>query len=348
MSADLVLASRWATPENRRREALRAAHGQDAAALSELLEYFLRLKSRRAGEVSPATLRSYRQACRDFLAFTGPPEAPRHSLQTLDAEVIEAYLIGLRARGLAYGSVRSALYGLRALYRALRWAGAVRDDPAREVKAPIDPTPAHTRKRAIPPAQLRRLLALPLERHGEAAPGARDAALLTLGATLGLRAGEIVALDVDDVDLRLGEVHVRSGKGGKARRVPLTGGAAAVLARWLTAREALRLRGEVSQYERALAVSFRPSCAGARLSARGLRTVVNAYLAAAGLPPDMWGVHTLRRTAGTRLYRATRDLHVVADLLGHASVTTSAIYAKLDTDIRREALEKVEALDGAE
>jgi integrase/recombinase XerC len=58
----------------------------------------------------------------------------------------------------------------------------------------------------------------------------------------------------------------------------------------------------------------------------------------------MWGLHTLRRTAGTHLYRATKDLHVVADLLGHASVNTSAIYAKMDMETRRDALEKMEKM----
>ncbi|MEF2277579.1 tyrosine-type recombinase/integrase [Deinococcus sp. YIM 134068] len=346
MGTELVLHSRWAAPENRRREALRAAHGQDAATLCELLDYHLRLKSRRAGEVSPATLRAYTLAVRDFLAFVGPPEAPRHALTQLDAEAIERYLIGVRDRGLELSSVRTYLYGVRALFRALVWAGARRDDPARDVRAPHDATPAHTKKRAVPPAQLGRLLALPVERHGEDETGLRDLTILTLGATLGLRAGEIVGLDVGDVDLTLGEVHVRRGKGGKARRVPVPRAGAGVLARWLRSREALRVRGQVREDEPALLVSFRPSHFGTRLSVRGLREIVNGYLAGAGLPRDMFGVHTLRRTAGTRLYRATRDLHVVADILGHANIATSAIYAKLDTDIRREALERVEDTEG--
>ncbi len=342
MSAEITLSSRWATPENRRREALRAAHAQDEDALGDLLEYHLRLKSRRAGAVSDATLRAYRLALRDFLNFTGPPERPRHALNQLDDEVIERYLIGLRARGLALSSVRSYLYGLRALFRALVWSGALREDPASGVKPPHDPTPAHARKRAVPPAQLRRLLALPAELHGDHEMAARDAAILTLGATLGLRAGEMVGLNVHDLDLGLGELHVRLGKGGKARRLPLTRAAAQDFGRWLLAREAMRLRGALPAGEQALLISFRPSHLGARLSVRGLREVVNGYLARAGLPKDMFGVHTLRRTAGTRLYRATRDLHVVADLLGHANIATSAIYAKLDADVRREALEKVE------
>ncbi len=347
VTTDLVLSSRWSAPENRRREALRALHEQDAERLCELLEHHLRLKSRRAGVVSPATLRSYRLAVRDFLTFTGPPEAPQHAPQKLEGEVIETYLVALHARGLALTSVRTYLYGVRALYRALLWTGVLQADPTRDVRAPLDPTPAHTRKRAIPTEPLQRLFRLPQERHGESEVARRDAALLTLGATLGLRASEIVALDVEDVHLRLGELLVRSGKGGKARRVPLTRGSVEVLERWLRAREALRLSGVVAEAERALLVSFRRARPGVRLSTRGLREVVNTYLALAGLPADMFGVHTLRRTAGTRLYRATRDLHVVSDLLGHANVTTSAIYAKLDADIRREALQKVEdAQDG--
>ncbi|WP_216317691.1 tyrosine-type recombinase/integrase [Deinococcus aestuarii] len=342
MSTDIVLSSRWSAPENRRREALRAAHGQDAQMLGELLEYYLRLKSRKAGVVSAATLRGYRLAVRDFLGFVGPPEAPRHALNQLDAEVIERYLIGLRGRGLEVGSVRTYLYGVRALFRALVWAGALAQDPAQGVRAPHEATPAHAKKRAVGTPQLRRLFALPGELHGDDEVGRRDSVILTLGATLGLRASEIVGLDVSDVDLGLGEVHVRHGKGGRARRVPVTRSAAQVFAHWLRAREALRVRGELRDDEPSLLVSFRPSRFGRRLSVRGLREIVNGYLAVAGLPPDMFGVHTLRRTAGTRLYRATRDLHVVSDILGHANVTTSAIYAKMDQDIRREALEKVE------
>lgn len=335
--------SRWNNPESRRREALRAAHAQDADVLTDLVWHHLRLTSRRAGVVSPQTMRAYALATRDFLTFVGPPDAPRHALSTLDADVVTAYVAALHARGVTVSTVRTYLYGVRALFRALVWAGGRRDDPARDVRPPIDPTPAHTRKRALGAAQVRTLLAAPRELHGdEGEVGARDHAILMLGATLGLRAAELVALDVRDVNLAMSEVFVRHGKGGKARRVPVTRGVAEVLTRWLRAREGLRLRGAVREDEAALLVSLSPGSYGRRLSTRGLRSVVNRYLAHVGLPSDMFGVHTLRRTAGTRLYRATKDLHVVADLLGHANISTSAIYAKLDADARREALERME------
>lgn len=334
--------SRWHHAENRRREALRAAHQQDAAVLIDLLQYYLSVKSRKAGLVSASTVRSYSLAVRDFLTFCGPADRPRHALNQLDTEVVEAYLRSLRERSLQLTSIRTYLYGVRALFRALHWAGAVGHDPARDVRPPFDPTPAHTRKPAIPLGQVARLLTLPRELAKDERVAWRDEVLLTLGVTLGLRASEMVALDVQDVDLQVMDVHIRRGKGGRARRVPLTRSVGALLDAWL------RVRAQVSSApsggEAPLLISFRPGRPGARLSARGLSSIVNGYLAAAGLPKDMSGVHTLRRTAGTRLYRATRDLHVVSDLLGHASVTTSAIYAKMDTDIRREALERIESM----
>jgi integrase/recombinase XerC len=94
-----------------------------------------------------------------------------------------------------------------------------------------------------------------------------------------------------------------------------------------------------------LLLSFQPAARGQRLSSRGLYSVVSGYGQLLGLDETLRGVHALRRTAGTRLYRATRDLHVVADVLGHASIATSAVYAKLDRNTRRAALEAAEEVE---
>lgn len=345
----LVLASRWASPENRRRGALRAAHTQDAEALVDLLTFYMRQKTQRE-DVSTRTLRSYRIAVHDFLAFTGPPESPRVSVQNVTPEDVENYVKHTKARSkrlqshaeatLTLGSVGTYLYGVRALYRALMWAGVVTENPAAAVPAPRDPTPAHARKRAIPAAHYRALLAAP-DIHADAATASRDTVILVLGALLGLRAHEIVMLDVQDVNLELRELVVRHGKGGKQRRIPLPSAAVQTLRRWLEVRRSL----DLSPAHRTLIVSYHRGHRGQPLTTAGLRLIINSYLRLVGLPADMGGAHTLRRTAGTRLYRATRDLHVVADVLGHASVATSAIYAKLDQDVRLEALEAAERQD---
>jgi len=345
----LVLASRWTQPENRRREALRAAHTQDADTLTDLLYHHLRVKSRRAGGVSPRTLKIYAVAVRDFLTFVGPPASPRFSVQTLSADEIELYVIHTRERsrtdkvgqGLALGSVATYLYGIRALYRALVWAGAVKENPTLGVAAPRDPTPAHARKRALTPDAYRQMLAAP-DVNPAAEVRARDRAALVLGLTLGLRAQEIVDLEDRDVDLRMRELYVRYGKGGKARRLPIPPAAQQVLGEWQRLRGALQIRGNIRADQATFIVSFHRGHYGAPLSTSGLRRMVNGYLRAVGLPSDISGVHTLRRTAGTRLYRATRDLHVVADVLGHTNIATSALYAKLDLQVRLEALSAAE------
>ncbi|GMA16551.1 tyrosine recombinase XerD [Deinococcus metallilatus] len=339
----LVLASRWANAANRRREGLRAAHAQDAEALTELLHTYMRLKSSRAGRTSRATLDHYAESARRFLAFTGPPEAPSRALNQLEAEDFEVWLLELQAQGLSANSVKRHLYGVRNLMRALVWAGVLKSDPSAGVRPPAETSPAHSRKRAIPLDQFHALLALPHVLHeGDTFRANRDRVLLELGGSGGLRAAEIVGLNVEDVNLNLRQLTVR-GKGGKTRLVPLTGGLAGALRAWLTSRQAI-----TEQPGGPLLTSLTRRNLGGRLTTKGARDIAHAYYQHLGLPPEMWGLHTLRRTAGTHLYRATRDLHVVADLLGHASVTTSAIYAKMDVDVRREAVEAMERLRAGE
>lgn len=334
----LQLASRWSSPENRRREGLRAAHSQDGATLIELMTSYIRLKSSRKGRTSELTLKAYAESVRQFLTFTGPPEAPSRALNQLSAEDFEVWLLHMQEAGLKPNTVKRHLYGVRNLMKALVWANVLKADPSAGVAPPPDPTPAHARKRALTRDQLRELLALPAELHpGDGVQASRDALLLVLGGTLGLRAAEIVGLDVVDVDLS-GEALTVRGKGSKTRVVPVPAGVRASLERWLLARRA------VKTHSAALLVSLSSLNFGGRLSTDGARFIAQAYYRHLGLPPEMWGLHTLRRTAGTNLYRATRDLHVVADVLGHASVTTSAIYAKMDSEVRREALEAAEAL----
>ena len=336
----LVLASRWASAANRRREGLRAAHAQDAEALTQLLHTYLRLKSSRGGRISDLTLTHYAESLRKFLAFSGPPESPSYALNQLEPEVFEVWLLTLQSQHLSASSVKRHLYGVRNLMKALVWAGVLPSDPSAGVRPPAEAQAAHTRKSALSAALLRDLLALPAATHPqEPTRAARDEVLLLLGGVLGLRAAELVGLNKADTDLVTLQLTVH-GKGGKMRRVPLTRRVAGALRRYLA------LRSGLSADTPALLISLSPRNLGGRLSTKGARDIAERYYRALGLKPQLWGLHTLRRTAGTQLYRATRDLHVVADVLGHASVSTSAIYAKMDSEVRREALEAAEALRG--
>ncbi len=350
MAYAIVLTSKFQHPENRRREALRAAHEQQLETLIELLNHYLTLKSARKSETSQDTRRLYALAVKQFLEFTSGQQTisglnnGRIEITRIEPEEIETWLVQLQARGLEPGSVATYLYGVRALYRALVWAKACERNPANDVKPPRDPTPAHAKKSALSPALYKTLMAAPHNKYDASdSRGNRDAALLALGGSAGLRAKEIVGLDVTDLDLTLKRLTVRAGKGGKRRMVPLSKQLLELLSAWLLTRSAMVIGNEIPESENALLVSVsRNNSGGKRLSTDGARFIARGYYSGMGLPPEMWGLHTLRRTAGTHLYRATRDLHVVADVLGHASVNTSAIYAKMDMDVRREAVEAME------
>ncbi|OLV20026.1 Phage integrase [Deinococcus marmoris] len=335
---------------------LQALQDQDVAALCELVTYHVHLKGVAGSDTSPRTLRSYHLAVRDFLAWAWS-EAQTLALNQLTPEQVEQYLLHLRTRPrrprtrharptterLSADSARTYLYGLRALTRALVWAEVLVEDPTRAVRAPRERTAAHERKGALPTGLLNELLALPQSLGYAPERQARDVAILVLGARLGLRLDEMVQLDVADLDVRAARLRIRHGKGRKARTVDVPPGALAALQTWLTARSTVVPHGEADHG--GLLISFQPAARGRRLSNRGLYAVVAGYGQRLGLDETLRGVHALRRTAGTRLYRATRDLHVVADVLGHASVATSAVYAKLDRDTRRAALIAAETVE---
>lgn len=339
---DLVLSSRWTTPVNRRREGLRAAHEQDRDALCELLETWMITKSARKGQTSPATLKAYRQSVDKFLAFTGPSESPRHALNQLDEGVIEQWVTELQLSGLSSASVARALCGARALLKALQWAGVLDEDPSAQVHPPqrrSDDTRAPLSR-----DQLRELLAEPARRWPEEpARAARDELLLALGGVLGLRVAEVVGLTLSSVTRGEHPELIVRGKGGKVRRLPLPSQMRARLTRWLTLRAAVPRASSAPGAPLLLSLSH--FNLGGALSTDGARHILGEYHTRLELPENTTGMHALRRTAGTQIYRQTRDLHVVSQILGHSSVETSAIYARMDDQIRAEALEKAESLD---
>ncbi len=349
MSFDLVLSSKFQAADNRKREAVRAAHDQDFTTLVELVNHYLTLKSARKAQMSDDTRRLYAVAIKRFLDFCAGTDGQRLEVTRLEADDVELWLVSLQSEGLQVGSVAAYLNGVRALYRALIWAKAATLNPAGEVKPPRDPTPAHLKKSALSPALYRTLIQTPGTKFGVDDPRqARDALLLSLGGSGGLRAKEIISLNVSDVEIGLKRLTVQAGKGGKKRILPLSSELLSLLKRWLEVRRGLEIRAEILKDETALLISIsRNQSHGRRLTTGGARFIAKGYYVALGIPSEMWGLHTLRRTAGTHLYRATRDLYVVADVLGHASVNTSAIYAKMDMEVRREALEKMERLRNA-
>lgn len=147
----------------------------------------------------------------------------------------------------------------------------------------------------------------------------RDRAIAGLMLFCGLRSGEVLALDVDDVDIGGRWLRV-TGKGAKERRVPLDVDVAGVIQTYLLAE-----RPETTS--RRLFVVAKGPNRGQPLTPAGLRTIFRYHRAAAGVPGGH--PHALRHTFGTALAEAGVDLAVMQALLGHAHVDTTARYVHL-------------------
>ncbi len=152
------------------------------------------------------------------------------------------------------------------------------------------------------------------------AKGKRDRALLELLYGTGLRMSECVRLDLADVELSVGTVLVRDGKGRKDRVVPLAGRAKEALSTYLSsARPGLARWSEDS----ALFVAR----TGTRLSAMSVRVLVREYGRRAGVRASC---HVLRHSYATHLLAGGADIREIQRLLGHQNLTTTALYTRVD------------------
>lgn len=332
MNTELVLSSDWHEPGRRKLQAVKAATERDLECLASLLNTYLSYRGRKGGQTSPRTRETYETAMRDWVAYAWPdaeasPVVPLLRVQQHD---VELYTARLQER-VSPGTAATYLAGVRAFYRALEWAGASSSNPAEGVRSPVDPRPKHERRDPVPLDGYREMLEL---------ANVRDRLLLRCMGDMGLRISEVAALDLADV--RGGVVIVQRGKGGKRRRVPMTRPTGEALRAWLELRDAID--GELALFTNPIGGNTRRDLAGRRMSADSIRTAFQRLRRAAGLP-DGLSPHSLRHTAGTRLYKAGRDLYVVSQALGHSDINTSAIYAKMDLEGLSDAMAKLD--DGA-
>ncbi|MEO6996567.1 MAG: tyrosine recombinase XerC [Terracoccus sp.] len=158
----------------------------------------------------------------------------------------------------------------------------------------------------------------------------RDRAVLELLYASGIRVGELVGLDIDDLDLRERLVRVM-GKGSKERIVPFGVPASVALTAWLDARPRLVTTGSGP----ALFLGRR----GRRVDPRQVREVVHELLSHLPDAPDL-GPHGLRHSAATHLLDGGADLRMVQELLGHASLATTQIYTHVSVDRLRSSYEQ--------
>jgi integrase/recombinase XerD len=262
--------------------------------------------------LAPSTVRGHEEVARRFLSrrVTGGTL----DLDGLASSDVSAFVLA-EARLRSVGSMKALVGPLRSLLRFLFLSGSV----PRELTAAV-PSVASARLVSLPKGVDAAMIAALLSScDKKTVVGRRDLAILTMMVRLGLRAGEVAALSLDDIDWRAGELMVR-GKGGRRDRLPLPADVGQALVDYLR-------HGRRASACRAL---FLRACAPDGAMSRGAVVMVpRSASSRAGLSVIV-GAHRLRHTAASEMLRAGAPLSEIAQVLRHQSESTTALYAKID------------------
>lgn len=284
-------------PDQLRKDALRAARDSDLEGLWSVTEGFLVLRGGRGARVSVRTLEAYRAGLQVLLDWAGPAGVSLLRPKPNDGF---RYVRHLEQSGLAPASVRVRLAAARAVFAALRWAGATDAAPFTDVRAASDPVPNWQKRKPYPEKDVQALLD-----HGDEL----DRVLVLLGADCGLRVTEMTRLLRADVHTDVEHPYlVVIGKREKRQEVPLSRRAEAALLTWIR-----------------MTPTYGPQVITLR-TPRAVENRLQRLCERAGVRYDGRHVHGLRHTAGTRVYKETSDVLAVRDHLRHASITTSETY----------------------
>ena len=270
--------------------------------------------------VSKHTIRAYRSDLRAFVSFVrelgfekGPDSLSAMYIRKYVAEIHDSTQARTRARKLS---------ALRSFYKFMVSRGWVKDNVASTISSPKLPQPL---PRGIGVDHVFQLLESEPPDSKNVQLEIRDKAIAELLYGAGIRAAELVNLDVADVDHRRDTIRV-FGKGRKERIVPFGGKVKESLADWLVARRGLlEKRNRVA--EEALFVNFR----GGRLSSRGLAKRLHRRAENAEMPQRITP-HMMRHSFATHLLDGGADLRSIQEMLGHSSLGTTQRYTAVSIE----------------
>jgi site-specific recombinase XerD len=273
--------------------------------------------------LSASTLVAYRSDCRQLAQWA---TALAVEPAGLDVRLLRRYVAGLSAQGQAASTVARKLAAVRALL-------GVQADLRRLPHNPAELLAAPKRPRTLPRVLAREEIELLLERIPQRTPlEQRDRAMIELAYSSGLRAQELVDLDLASIDFDAETVRVE-GKGGRTRLVPVGEHA-------LQALERYRKRGRgclLAVAEAGQAGAGEPlflSKSGRRLSTSDVRRRLRTWtrlLQARAPALAQAHPHTLRHTFATHLLEGGADLRAIQELLGHATISTTQVYTRVES-----------------
>lgn len=264
-----------------------------------------------AGRVSMRTREAYLSDLRILCR-----QAAGLALDELTAVHIRGYVADEHLAGKAPKSLARMLSAWRAFFAHAIGQGWLGHNPANGVRAPRR---RGSLPKALPPDEISAVL----DAQVEGDDLVRDLAMFEVMYSSALRVGELVDLELGDVDCGQGMLRVRRGKGGRARDVPLGRQAVRAIGRWLPVRGKWM---EGRPDSPALFVSRR----GRGLTTRSVQMRIKRWCSRMGLPRNVTP-HQFRHSCATHLLQSSGDIRQVQEMLGHQDIATTQIYTHLDS-----------------
>jgi site-specific recombinase XerD len=268
-----------------------------------------------ARNLSQNTIRAYRADLIEFVTLIGGSEI---TIPQLDRKLIRSFVTSLSEHGIRPESLRRKRAAVKAF---CKWLEAEELLDA----ALLDTMHLPRRAQELPDVPSEGEVKTLFEGEIPTASPERDRVILELLYSSGLRASEVVGVNLDD--FRDEDALLVRGKGRKERQVILGEYAQAAIRTWLSVRAKLleKMRLETS----ALLFSVGPHRSVERLEVRTIGRIVKAVAEAKGFSPEKWHPHLLRHACGTHMHDHDAPLQAVASLLGHARLSTAQIYTRV-------------------
>ncbi|MBI4743564.1 MAG: tyrosine recombinase XerC [Actinobacteria bacterium] len=294
--------------------------------MNDYLEFFLESLSVEKN-FSKCTIKAYRCDVKQFLAYL---KRAKLDLNNLDHVFLRRYLAYLQTLKYNRTSIARKLASLRSFFKFLQRENKLEVNPAVLLSSP------KLEKRLPNVLQLNAINALLSSPDLSSALGQRDKAIFEMFYGSGIRVSELVGMDISSIDFINGEIRV-FGKGSKERIVPINKKTIEAVNKYLSDGRINLLfsRKKDKNKESALFINSR----GTRLSAGGVRRMLNRYLKKIGLDKKI-SPHTLRHTFATHLLEAGADLRAIQELLGHVDLSSTQIYTHLSTSKLRDIYSK--------
>ncbi len=267
----------------------------------------------------------------DLRKLQSNAQAVNTDLPSVNNTHIRRWVAQMHGMGRTPRGIALILSGWRGFYTWLGREGLVASNPVKGVRAPKVPKPL---PKALGVEEAVQLASYSNEK-ADPIREARDHCITELLYGCGLRIGELVGLDVQDsktargwIDSAGAEAHVL-GKGSKKRSVPVGSKALGALSAWVSLRAHWALSTEATEATEASDAALFINAQGKRLSPQHIRVRLKARSWQAGLATPVHP-HMLRHSFASHVLQSSGDLRAVQELLGHANITTTQVYTRLD------------------